>query len=131
VANPVGYYSANKEHCKKIHALWRAKNKNKIQQWNAKYNYGIKDKVLAFYGPSGKMKCCWIGCKVCDKDMLSLDHIDNTGSADRKIRGTGVNLYRKLIREGFPKGFQTLCHNHQWKKELMFRRNEDYSTFLT
>jgi hypothetical protein len=53
--------------------------------------------------------------------MLSLDHVNNDGSKDRK-RGTGNNLYLSVEREKYPDGFQTLCHNHQWKKEIMRRR---------
>jgi len=30
----------------------------------------------------------------------------------------------KLKRDGYPEGLQTLCHNHQWKKEIL-RRRED------
>jgi hypothetical protein len=63
---------------------------------------------------------------VTDVDMLSLDHVHNDGSAARKKNrnDAGVNLYRRLKVAGFPEGFQTLCHNHQWKKEMMRRRGE-------
>ena len=32
--------------------------------------------------------------------------------------------YKARRKAGFPDGFQTLCHNHQWKKELMRRREQ-------
>jgi hypothetical protein len=57
--------------------------------------------------------------------MLSLDHINNDGALDRKNGsrgGGGIATYQRVRKQGFPDGFQTLCHNHQWKKELMRRR---------
>jgi hypothetical protein len=57
--------------------------------------------------------------------MLSLDHVNNDGAKDRvgNLKG-GYAFYRWLKTHGFPGEFQTLCHNHQWKKELMRRRGE-------
>ena len=54
--------------------------------------------------------------------MLSLDHIYNDGSADRKNKPTGDNFYRFLEKEKYPEGFQTLCMNHQYKKEILRRK---------
>jgi hypothetical protein len=96
-------------------------------RWAAKGGRAqIKIEVLSHYGPDGKLQCCWPGCEVADIDMLSLDHVRNDGAKDRNThRGAGgVVLYQRLLRAGFPDGFQTLCHNHQWKKELMRRRGE-------
>jgi hypothetical protein len=58
--------------------------------------------------------------------MLTIDHIDNSGAADRKKGNQygGVQFYVILKNAGYPDGFQTLCHNHQWKKEML-RRRED------
>lgn len=72
--------------------------------------------VLTYYGKDQKLKCCWRNCDVIDLDMLALDHIDDNGSKDR--RENGNNIYGRLIKQKFPKGFQTLCHNHQWKKQI-------------
>jgi hypothetical protein len=73
----------------------------------------------------GTLGCCWEGCSIVDPDMLTLDHINNDGNVTRKgsYKG-GVSFYAKVKRDGFPEGFQTLCHNHQWKKEIL-RRRED------
>jgi len=61
-------------------------------------------------------------CGVTDIDMLTLDHINNDGNTDRKVRGVGSVIYCRLVRDGYPSGFQTLCCNHQWKKEILRRR---------
>lgn len=99
------------------------------QECRAQYNINrsqkrLKNKVevLSHYGPNNVLGCCWEGCTVVDPDMLSLDHLYNTGSEDRKTNPGGVMFYAKVRRNGFPEGFQTLCHNHQWKKEILRRR---------
>ena len=81
--------------------------------------YARKIRVLTHYGKDGRLMCCWEGCTISDPDMLSLDHVNNDGAQDVRKSAT---LYRHLIRNGFPEGFQTLCWNHQWKKELIHRR---------
>jgi hypothetical protein len=87
-------------------------------------NLRIKIEVLAHYGPDGHLRCSWPDCLVTDVDMLSLDHINNDGAADRRNaneRG-GSNTYWRVRKAGFPEGFQTLCCNHQRKKENLRRR---------
>lgn len=83
----------------------------------------IKLDTLTHYGKGGKLKCCWRKCQVTDIDMLSLDHEDDSGAKKRKEgERTGARFYGKLRTSGFPTGYQTLCYNHQWKKELMRKR---------
>jgi hypothetical protein len=84
----------------------------------------MKLEVLSHYGKDGHLLCSWPDCTVIDPDMLTIDHIDNTGAKERYKDRTmvGLTLYAKLKRLDYPEGFQTLCHNHQWKKELMRRR---------
>lgn len=85
----------------------------------------LKILVLSHYGLAGRLQCSWPDCSVIDVDMLSLDHVNNDGAAERKNGnrgGGGVATYQRVKTAGFPEGYQTLCHNHQWKKELMRRR---------
>lgn len=72
--------------------------------------------VLTYYGKYGRMHCCWKSCNIVDPDMLSIDHINNDGA--QETAGSGESLYRYLIKKKFPKGFQTLCMNHQFKKQI-------------
>lgn len=54
--------------------------------------------------------------------MLTLDHIDGQGSADRGKRGegsTGAPFYLRLKRAGWPPGFQVLCFNCNYAKHLL------------
>ena len=92
-------------------------------------NRKIKNRVLTHYGKRNKLCCSWKNCVVSDLDMLSIDHIKDNGANHRsrltkgKYRGGGgLNFYKWLERNNFPSGNQTLCHNHQWKKEILRRK---------
>lgn len=54
-------------------------------------------------------------CYCCDEsliDLLSIDHIDGKGRAHREVVGGGGDrTYKWLIRNNFPVGFRTACHN--------------------
>jgi len=124
----------NKEDKNAYYKKWYAENPEKRgtarRKWEEKVNYpeirankneGRKLRVLTHYGKDGKLLCCWEGCTVVDPDMLTLDHVNNDGASDRKAKGTGT--YRQIEKCGYPDGFQTLCCNHQWKKEVLRRRS--------
>ena len=109
------------------HRAWRNKNREYVRkhgrEYLRRYRTEIKIEVLAHYGVSGKPQCTWPGCDVSDPDMLSLDHVNDDGARDRKVNGpSGSPLFLRLKRDNFPEGFQTLCCNHQMKKEIMRRR---------
>ena len=141
------YYETNKEDINKCRRKngrqYRAVNKAKIKAWSAEHyrinrkeilakakirnwkrNAEIKLEVLSHYGPKGKPCCSWKGCDINDIDLLSLDHIENGGAKDRNSGKNpgGINGYWIVKRKGYPEGYQTLCHNHQWKKEILRRR---------
>lgn len=92
------------------------------------YSRKIKEKLVAGYGG----KCMWPGCDIDDIDVLTLDHVNNDGSKERKahhkarrnIYGSWVGfggdaIYRVAIKEGFPARYQILCANHQMKKKAL------------
>ena len=88
-----------------------------------------KIRVLTHYGKGGKLCCRWSRCRVRDVDMLSIDHVTDNGADHREAvtegryrTGGGMSMYRWLEQNSFPEGYQTLCHNHQWKKEILRRR---------
>lgn len=72
--------------------------------------YRDKELVLTHYG---KGKCACVLCGFDDIRALSIDHINGNGLEHRKQMHAS-NIYRWLVREGFPKGFRTLCMNCQW-----------------
>ena len=75
----------------------------------------VRNSVLDHYGRK---------CACCGEDtveFLAIDHVGGGGNAHRrKINGndkTGSNaFYRWLIKNDFPSGFQTLCHNCNFAK---------------
>src|SRR5208337_5073104 len=85
----------------------------KCSDKDAKKSLGInvqaKIEVLTHYGNNKELQCCWPNCTITDIDMLTLDHINNNGAEERrKVRRTGVMLYRHIRTLDFPKDFQTL-----------------------
>ena len=116
------YYASHSQKCRDAHAAWRAGNKDRIAKWSRRYSLELKLDALSHYGKNGKLQCCWPDCDIIDVDMLSLDHINDDGARTRKTQGTGEKLYLFVRKNGYPDGFQTLCHNHQWKKEINRRR---------
>ena len=103
---------------------WRSKNRPQYRAYANASNKRLKVRVLSRYGKNGKPLCAWRGCFVSDLDCLTLDHIHDDGKKhrDKGFKG-GINGYRELERAGYPAGFQTLCANHQLKKENLRRRN--------
>ena len=91
------------------------------------------DKIVALshYSPNQQMKCSWDGCLVDDPDMLVLDHPNDDGAAQRRLmggtNGKGHALYRWLRNKQFPEGFQTLCCNHNQKKEILRSRKHRFN----
>jgi hypothetical protein len=83
-----------------------------------------KVEVLTHYGKNKCLQCCWDGCTVIDLDMLSIDHVNNDGAEDRRKGRVGTSLYNYLLSHDYPEGFQTLCFNHQMKKEITRKREE-------
>lgn len=97
---------------------------DKANETQRKHQKLSKTTVMTHYGKNEKLQCCWDECQVTDIDMLTLDHVENNGAKHRREytrsgRGGGAMLYNKLIRDGFPEGYQTLCANHNLKKHII------------
>lgn len=88
------------------------------------YRLKLRLETMIAYGG----KC--VSCGETKNLFLTLDHINNNGSKDRKKIGGGVDFYAYLKRLGFPgkdTQLQILCHNCNALKELEFRRNKTES----
>jgi hypothetical protein len=57
-----------------------------------------------------------VGCGETDKDVLTIDHVNNDGAAHRREIGAGWPIYPWLVSNNFPPGFQVLCANCQMRK---------------
>lgn len=74
------------------------KQKNGSQQ--------LRLQALAAYG--NKCTCCGES----HYEFLAIDHINGGGHKHRKeLKRRGTSYYTWLRREGFPPGYQVLCHN--------------------
>ena len=66
-------------------------------------------------------------CRTCgyaNVEALCIDHINNDGAAHRRAIGCdGAQIYCWLVKQGYPDGFQVLCHNCNWIKEKRRRRS--------
>lgn len=86
------------------------------------YNAAVVAEVTTYYG--GKCALCggsWGPC-------LVIDHVNNANSkpfrTDPGCAG-GNTFYRKLKSLGYPAGFQVLCANCNWRKEMTRRAGRD------
>lgn len=119
-------YSSRDGHCHDCKKCMndRVKRMRKEKPVEAKarakfYADACKMKVYAHYSDNKfECKCCG------EKEMvfLSIDHIDGGGTKHRKeqkISGGGYTLCRWIIRNGYPSGFQILCHNCNQAKHIL------------
>lgn len=132
------YYNDNKEYRKALNRDWRARNKDKVRaaakrhdakpetkEWKREWakknrertNFKrrariseIRGKVIDGYG--GKCVCCGESQII----FLAIDHVNNDGAQERKVKGVGWKYYADIIRNGFPAKYQVLCYNCNWAK---------------
>lgn len=78
-----------------------------LKNWQ-RINEEHKDLVFNKYGKI--CNCC--GEK--ERVFLSIDHIEDNGAQHRKT--FGGSIFRWLIHNNYPSGFQTLCFNCNWAK---------------
>lgn len=89
--------------------------------YQERYADKLRDEVFSVYGNS---------CAVCGEShpaFLAIDHIDNNGADHRRETGNGHRFYQWLRNNGFPDGYQVLCHNHNWLKHLDQKSGEKTS----
>ncbi len=96
-----------KKECEK---KWRDNNKEKVKERNKVYSKKNRDKnrELVFNHYGKQCSCC--GEK--ELKFLSIDHINGKGTKHRKKIKNQTYIW--LIKNNYPKGFQTLCFNCNW-----------------
>lgn len=97
--------------CEACLTSYRKRSKNKTEESRTKHNIktkqneaSIRQRVKEHYG--GKCACCGESNPL----FLTVDHVNNDGAAHRKAIGTG-RIYRWLLKNQFPEGYQLLCWN--------------------
>lgn len=111
----------NRAECRK----WYRQNAHLVSAQGAIKTRDIKLGILKHYS-QGRMACARCGYN--NPDALFLDHIDHNGGEQRKqlfgsVNGGGTRFYIWLFKEGLPPGFQVLCANCNWLKEIERRRD--------
>ena len=126
----------------RTHPEVRERNKEWVRQWRKTPEYKINldtylqkkrirskcgrekvKKVVFMHYSNNKMECARCGYN--NIDALCLDHINDNGHYERTVlnAGRGSNFYQWLKNRGFPSGYQVLCHNCNYLKELERRKN--------
>lgn len=82
-------------------ARWREDNPDKVREVAQRHIGKLKAAVLDHYGRS--CACCGA------TERLTVDHINGDGNVHRAEVGGGWAIYRWLVNNGFPDGFQILC----------------------
>lgn len=100
------YRAKNRDKSRVYMKAWSANNRDKVAFNRQKTAAKAKTEALAAYGTI--CQCCGEG----DIEFLALDHIHGDG-AQRRRNGerTGNVLYMRLRKQGWPTGYQVLCHN--------------------
>lgn len=95
---------------------WRSKNREKENRRHSLDFQKHKHQVLSHYSKGSNPICSWKDCGWSDERALSIDHINGRGR--EHLRKFHIkNIYRWLMRNNFPEGFQVLCMNHQFVKK--------------
>jgi hypothetical protein len=96
------------EHCRS----WQKRNPDKVKEQTRRFHLKRRMEALAHYS-GGTMRCAC--CGESEVQFLGIDHVDGDGAAHRRsISGKnslGGRIYTWLRQNGYPAGFQVLCHN--------------------
>lgn len=123
------YYKNNKKKCGDNSKRYYQRNRESRLQYAKEYRKNNPEKVKHIVKFSSKRKKLQqkytvfnhyskgtMSCKCCNEntyDLLTIDHINNDGKAHRKELKSHY-MYRWLIKNNYPKGFQVLCMNCNW-----------------
>lgn len=101
---------------------WRLKNKYQhVRALTVNHKYTEhREKIIAHYS-GGSNQCA--SCCLADKRVLQIDHINNNGAQHRKEMGQ-LNSVWWIVKNNYPEGFQILCANCNYLKEVERRDTE-------
>lgn len=103
----------NPDRARELSRKYAAKNKDARYETTRLWYRRLRAEVIAAYG--ARCSCC----AEANPGFLTMDHINSDGFKERSLTpngnrqgGSGVALYQKLRKGGFPKGeHQLLCWN--------------------
>lgn len=97
-----------------VNQQWCEKNPARVKATRERTRDKLRLDVLGAYG--NQCQCCGIS----ESRFLAVDHIDGNGAAHKRSFGikSAQAMYCWLRKNGFPPGFQLLCHNCNTTKSL-------------
>lgn len=90
-----------REYARRYYHLHPEYHQSYAREWHQK----LKAAAIKHYGNA---------CACCGEstyEFLCIDHINGGGNEQRRRLGCSRNFYSWLKKNGYPKGFRTLCHN--------------------
>lgn len=106
-----------KEARRNKNGYYATESKRRTPESRKRYRQRQKQRCMEHYASPPKCQKCGFS----DIRALSIDHINGGGRAHRQ---SVKKIYRWLIRNNFPEGFQVLCMNCQFIKR---EENQEYS----
>lgn len=102
----------NSEYYKEYRRKWIESNKPTVRKHERTYYYTLRYLVFDAYDN----KCAY--CGMDDRDVLVIDHVYDNGSEERKRYKSSYSFLKHIRDTNFPKEYQLLCQNCNWKKRL-------------
>ena|SRR3990167_659450 len=116
-----------RQHGRKGSARYRERHKEKTATANRAYLLSIRLQAIDVYSHGT------FACRHCGYDTveaLCIDHLNDDGKFHRTLTGAGPSFWLWLKRNTYPDGFQVLCHNCNFLKELRRRRRKSEEQML-
>lgn len=116
------YLTKNPQDRQRVSARCKPCGRKRYREYNStprarvavkRYALQIKTKVMTHYAGGIPQCAC---CKESNMKFLSMDHINNDGYLEERKKRNALCL--RLVREGYPSGFQVLCYNCNFGKAI-------------
>jgi hypothetical protein len=128
-ASTLRWRTVNKAHYTEVRRKWQKGYKKKLRIKRR----ALRLEVLSHYSGTNPPQCVNPFGEHKEPyttlEALTIDHVNGGGSKERKNSWkVGIRFYMWLKKNGYPKGYQTLCMNCQFIKRT---RNEEWRPYAT
>ena len=117
IKQAIKYAKDNVSYTKEYKQQYYKDNREKMINNTKFHNDNNRSEVLYWYS-DGLLKC-----NECGKDcieFLCIDHIGDNGADHRREMGVGGDrIYKYVLKNKFPEGYQVLCNNCNFLKEYI------------
>jgi len=95
----------------------RRENHFKYKEKQKEYRDNLKLKVFNHYC-NGDIHCQCPNCPETNPKFLTLDHINGGGNQQRRELGSSTAIYKWIIDNNYPEGYQVLCANCNFGRQM-------------